>query len=71
MSLFESAVSVLTGYVLTVLIQLWVYPLFGIDIPSGAALVISLIVVLSAFAKNFTVRRIFNYLVSPEKIISH
>ncbi len=60
MSLLESAVSVVTGYLITVLIQLWVYPMFGVDIPSGAAFVISLIVVLAAFAKNFTVRRLFN-----------
>jgi len=62
MSLVESVVSVIAGYILTVLIQLWVYPIFGIDIPSQAAMVISFIVVVAAFAKNFTVRRIFNYL---------
>ena len=62
MSLVESVVSVITGYILTVLIQLWVYPLFGVDIPSQAAMLISLIVVLAAFAKNFTIRRVFNYL---------
>lgn len=62
MSLVESSVSVVAGYLLTVLIQLWVYPLFGVDIPSQAAMLISLIVVIAAFAKNFTVRRVFNYL---------
>jgi len=62
MSLVESVVSVCSGYILTVLIQLWVYPMFGIDIPSQAAMVISVIVVFAAFAKNFTVRRVFNYL---------
>jgi len=62
MSLLESTVSVVAGYILTVLIQFWVYPMFGVDIPSGAALMISLIIVLAAFAKNFTVRRFFNFL---------
>ncbi len=62
MSLVESGVSVIAGYILTVLIQLWIYPMFGVDIPSEAALIISLIVVLAAFAKNFTVRRVFNFI---------
>jgi len=62
MSMFESVVSVVAGYILTVFIQLWIYPIFGVEIPSQAAIYISLIIVLAAFAKNFTVRRIFNYL---------
>lgn len=62
MSLVESVVSVIAGYILTVLIQLMVYPMFGINIPSQAAMFISLVVVVAAFAKNFMVRRVFNHL---------
>lgn len=61
MSLLESFVSVVAGYFLTVLIQYLVYPIFGIAIPATDALVISLIIVLAAFAKNFSIRRLFNY----------
>jgi len=60
MSLLESLVSVIAGYIITVLIQYWVYPIFGISIPATEALIISLIIVLAAFAKNFSVRRLFN-----------
>ena len=62
MSLIESVTSVLAGYILTVLIQYFLYPVFGINIPAKDALLISLFIVLIAFAKNFGVRRIFNYL---------
>jgi len=60
MSLLESLVSVIAGYIITALIQYWVYPIFGISIPATEALIISLIIVLAAFAKNFSVRRLFN-----------
>lgn len=62
MSLLESTISVFTGYIITVLIQFWVYPIFGITIPASSALVISVIIVLAAFAKNFSLRRLFNYI---------
>lgn len=62
MSLIESTVSVVAGYILTVLIQYWLYPLFGISIPATQALIISVIIVFVAFVKNFMVRRLFNHL---------
>jgi hypothetical protein len=62
MSLLESAASVFAGYVITVLIQYLLYPLFGITIPVMSALVISAITVLIAFFKNFAIRRVFNLL---------
>ncbi len=62
MSLVESVVSVSAGYILTVIIQLMVYPMFGVAIPAQAAILISFIVVFAAFVKNFTIRRLFNYL---------
>ena len=62
MSLLESLVSVVAGYIITVLIQYWVYPIFGISIPATEALLISLIIVLAAFVKNFSVRRLFNFI---------
>lgn len=62
MSLVESLVSVIAGYIITVLIQYWVYPLFGVSIPAAEALLISLIIVLAAFAKNFSIRRLFNFI---------
>lgn len=62
MSFVESVVSVIAGYIITVLIQYWLYPMFGIIIPATEALFISVIIVLAAFAKNFSIRRIFNFI---------
>lgn len=62
MSGFESVVSVIAGYAITVMIQYWLYPLFGIQIAAKEALLISLIIVIAAFTKNFMVRRFFNSL---------
>lgn len=62
MSLVESTTSVTLGYVLTVLIQYYLYPVFGISIPVQDALIISVLIVLIAFVKNFGVRRLFNHI---------
>lgn len=62
MSAVETTISVVVGYVLTVLIQYLVYPLFGISVPAREAFAISALIVLIAFVKNFTVRRVFNLL---------
>lgn len=62
MSFIESTISVAIGYALTVLIQYWLYPVFGIVVPAREAFTISALIVLIAFVKNFAVRRCFNYL---------
>lgn len=62
MSLLESMVSVSTGYIMTVLIQYWVYPIFGITVPKAEAFIISGVIVFAAFVKNFSVRRLFNFI---------
>ncbi len=62
MSFIESSFSVAAGYVITVCIQYWIYPLFGISIPVSDALLISVIIVLAAFIKNFSIRRLFNFI---------
>lgn len=62
MSLVESFANVITGYVMTVLIQKLLYPLFGIHIPIQDALVVSTLIVFIAFLKNFAIRRYFNQL---------
>ena len=60
MSAVESTVSVIAGYILNVLIQFLVYPLFGIEVAIEKAFIISILITTIAFAKNYGVRRIFN-----------
>ncbi len=62
MSFIESTASIIAGYIITVLIQYWLYPLFGISIPATEALIISVIIVIAAFIKNFSIRRLFNFI---------
>ena len=55
--LVESMLGVVTGYVLTVFIQLWVYHSFGLYIQFGVAHVISFFVVVATFSKHLSVRK--------------
>ncbi|MDH5379191.1 MAG: hypothetical protein OEX00_12775 [Gammaproteobacteria bacterium] len=61
-SVVESVVSVLLGYVMTVLIQYLLFPLFGFSIPLEQSMVISVFIVSLAFVKNYGIRRLFVYL---------
>ena len=67
MSLLESIVSVIAGYVLTVLIQMLLFPMFGVKIPMAETMLISIIIVAIAFVKNYGVRRLFNSLANIQQ----
>ena len=62
MSLVESTVSVIAGYVLNVLIQFLVYPLFDIEVALEQAFLIAFLITFLAFVKNYSVRRLFNFI---------
>jgi len=62
MSAVEATVSVIAGYLLNVLIQFLLYPLFGIEVPLEQAFIISIFITSLAFVKNYGVRRLFNLL---------
>jgi len=60
MSAVESTVSVMAGYLLNVVAQFIVYPVFGIEVATADAFVIAALITAIAFAKNYSVRRLFN-----------
>lgn len=62
MSAIESTVSVVTGYLMNVAIQFYLYPLFDIEVALEQAFVISIFITGMAFIKNFSVRRLFNFI---------
>ncbi|MGI1677760.1 MAG: hypothetical protein K6L75_03440 [Cellvibrionaceae bacterium] len=62
MSMIESAVSVIAGYILNVLFQFFLYPAFGIEISLDKAFIIAFFITGLAFVKNYGVRRFFNLL---------
>lgn len=62
MSAVESTVSVIAGYLLNVLLQFLLYPVFGIEVAIEQAFIISIFITGLAFVKNYSVRRLFNLL---------
>ena len=62
MSVVESTVSVIAGYLMNVAIQFYLYPLFDIEVDLQQAFIISIFITGMAFIKNFSVRRLFNFI---------
>jgi galactitol-specific phosphotransferase system IIC component len=59
MSLIEAATNVVVGYVLAILTQLAVFPLFGIAAALGAHLAIGLAFVGISLVRGYLMRRLF------------
>ncbi len=62
MSAVESTVSVIAGYLMNVAIQFYLYPLFDIEVALEQAFIIAIFITAMAFVKNFSVRRLFNFI---------
>jgi len=59
-SLIESAVNVISGLVISFLIQIWIYPLLDIEVSINQNLFITFIFFMASFIRGFIVRRMFN-----------
>ncbi|MEI6099953.1 MAG: hypothetical protein WCS20_17010 [Alphaproteobacteria bacterium] len=59
MSLIEAATNVIVGYVLAIVTQLAVFPLFGIEVAFGEHLAIGLAFVGVSLARGYLLRRLF------------
>lgn len=62
MSLVEAFANVASGYVIAVLTQVVVFPLFGLWMSIGATLEVGAIFTLVSIAQSFTLRRLFEAL---------
>ena len=62
MSLVESATNVIVGYILAILTQLAVFPLFGIEAAIHEHLAIGLVFVGVSLARSYLLRRLFESL---------
>jgi hypothetical protein len=58
-SLFESVINVLVGFWVAVLIQVLVFPIFGIEATFGENLAISLIFTIVSILRGYILRRFF------------
>lgn len=61
MSLAESVTNVVVGYVLAIITQIVVFPLFGIVTDLKQHLAIGLAFVVVSLARGFVLRRIFEH----------
>lgn len=59
-SLIESVVNVLIGYVVALLSQLAIFPLFGVNLPLTDNLLISAFFTVVSIVRSYIIRRMFN-----------
>ena len=59
MSIVEAATNVVVGYVLAIVTQLVVFPLFGIDVALGEHMAIGTAFVAVSLARGYLLRRVF------------
>lgn len=59
-SLIEAAMNIAIGYVVALLSQLAIFPMFGIDVPLSANLLIGAWFTLVSLIRSYAVRRWFN-----------
>ena len=59
-SAFESVANVVIGYIVALLTQLAVFPLFGVSVTMQENLAISLIFTVVSLVRSYALRRIFN-----------
>lgn len=59
-SILESLTNVIVGLVCSFLIQLWIYPLLGIQVSINQNLFITFVFFVVSFLRGYIVRRIFN-----------
>ncbi len=61
MSMVEAATNVVVGYILAILTQLAVFPLFGLEAALGEHLAIGLAFVGVSLARGYVLRRLFEH----------
>lgn len=59
-SLLEAVLNTSIGYVIAILTQVAVFPLFGIHIPLEQDLLIGLIFTVVSLVRSYALRRLFN-----------
>ena len=62
MSLIETIVSVLIGYVVSIISQLLLFPMFNIEVSLTDNLLIGLFFTVVSIARGYLVRRLFNWI---------
>jgi len=59
-SLLETTVNIISGLVISFLIQLWIYPILGIKVSFNQNVIITAVFFIASFLRGFIIRRLFN-----------
>ena len=59
-SMIEAVVNVITGLLISFLIQLWIYPLMNIPVTLNQNIFITCVFFAASFIRGYIIRRIFN-----------
>lgn len=68
LSLIESIVNVVSSFLIGVITQILVFPLYGLEISVMANISLTLIFSLTSFVRSYIVRRIFNRLAEKNRL---
>jgi hypothetical protein len=61
LSFVEAVTNIVVGYVLAVVMQIIVFPLFGLYVSLGENLLLGLAFTVVSLARSYTLRRVFNW----------
>ena len=61
LSFVEAVTNIVVGYFLAVVMQIIVFPLFGLDVSLGENLLLGLAFTVVSLARSYTLRRVFNW----------
>lgn len=64
-SLIEAGLNTLTGYIISVITQVLVFPLFGVHLALGQNMVLVGVFTAISIVRSYVWRRIFNHLHRP------
>jgi len=59
-SFVESTINVLLGWIVALILQLFIFPLYGIHVPISTNIQISIIFTIAAILRSYLIRRYFN-----------
>ncbi|MEX3764488.1 DUF7220 family protein [Paraburkholderia phenoliruptrix] len=66
-SFIETCINTAIGYLISLLAQLTIFPMFGIHVPFHSNLMIGAAFTVVSIARGFFIRRLFNWLHSTRK----
>jgi len=70
-SLIESVTNTVIGFLISLLIQLIIYPVMGIPVTLSQNFVITAIFTIASILRGYVIRRLFNCTIEKQSLTSH